>query len=123
MTPFGHKVRQLRLQKGITQRELAAALGVTPPYLSALERGQRGRPSWALVQKIITYFEAIWDDAEEIEELARLSHPKVTIDTSDLSATATEAANRLADVIKRLEDDDLKEILKLMDKLLARSKE
>ena len=120
MTPFGHKVRQLRLQKGITQRQLAAELGVTPPYLSALERGHRGRPSWGLVQKIITYFGAIWDDAEEIEELARLSHPKVTIDTSGLSATATETANRLGDVIKRLEDDDLKEVLKLLDKLLAK---
>jgi len=120
MTPFGEKVRQLRLKKGITQKGLAIALGVSPPYLSALERGQRGRPSWVLVQKIITYFGAIWDDAEEIEELARLSHPKVTIDTSNLSATATEAANRLAEVIKRLEDDDLKEVLKLLDKLLAR---
>ncbi len=120
MTPFGQKIRELRLQKGITQHQLARALGVSPPYLSALERGRRGRPSWALVQKIITYFGAIWDDAEEIEELARLSHPKVTIDTSQLSATATETANRLADVIKRLEDDDLKDVLKLLDKLLTR---
>ncbi len=111
MTPFGLKVRELRLKKGITQKALATALGVSPAYLSALERGRRGRPSWALVQNIITYFGAIWDDAEEIETLARLSHPKVMIDTSGLSATATEVANRLADVIKRLDEKDLEEIL------------
>ncbi len=111
MTPFGLKVRELRLQKGITQKALALALGVSPAYLSALERGRRGRPSWVLVQNIITYFGAIWDDAEEIETLARLSHPKVMIDTSGLSATATEVANRLADVIKRLDEKDLEEIL------------
>ena len=45
MTPFGLKVRELRLKKGITQKALAAALGVSPAYLSALERGRRGRPN------------------------------------------------------------------------------
>ena len=118
MTPFGLKLRALREARGITQRELADALGVSPAYLSALERGKRGQPSWALVQRTISYFGAIWDDAEEIETLARLSHPKVTIDTSGLSADATEVANRLADVIGRLDEKDLKQVLKLMDSLL-----
>lgn len=118
MTPFGLKIRKLREARGITQRQLAKALGVTPAYLSALERGKRGRPSWALVQKIITFFGAIWDDAEEIETLARLSHPKITIDTSGLSAEATEVANRLAETIQRLDDKDLKEILNVLNRLL-----
>lgn len=118
MTPFGLKIRELREQKGITQRDLAKALGVSPAYLSALENGKRGRPSWALVQNIITYFGAIWDDAEEIEGLARLSHPKITIDTSNLSPEATEVANRLAETIHRLEDEDIQEILKTLNGLL-----
>lgn len=117
MTPFGRKVRELRKEKGISQRKLAAALGVSPAYLSALERGRKGRPSWALVQEIIAHFGLIWDDAEEIETLARLSHPRVVIDTSQLSAKATEAANRLAEVINRLEDDDLDKLLALLRKL------
>ncbi len=71
MTPFGLKVRKLHPKKDITHRELAKALGISLPYLSALEQGKQGRPSWALVQKIITYFGAIWDNAKEIEELAR----------------------------------------------------
>lgn len=118
MTPFGRKVRALRRQKGISQRKLAAALGVSPAYLSALEHGRKGRPSWALVQEIIAHFGLIWDDAEEIETLARLSHPRVVIDTSQLSAKATEAANRMAEVINRLEDDDLDKILALLRRLL-----
>ena len=118
MTPFGLKIRELREQKGITQRDLATALGVSAAYLSALENGKRGRPSWALVQKIITYFGAIWDDAEEIEGLARLSHPKITIDTSTLSPAATEVANRLGETIHRLDEQELKEILKTLNGLL-----
>ena len=118
LTPFGRKVRELRRKKGISQRKLAAALGVSPAYLSALEHGRKGRPSWALVQEIIAHFGLIWDDAEEIETLARLSHPRVVIDTSQLSAKATEAANRMAEVINRLEDDDLDKILALLRRLL-----
>lgn len=118
MTPFGLKIRELRLKKGVTQRELAKALGVSPAYLSALENGKRGRPSWPLVQGIITYFGAIWDDAEEIETLARLSHPKVTIDTSRLSPKATEVANRLSETIQRLDDKDLDKIMRLLNSLL-----
>ncbi|MEE8294792.1 MAG: helix-turn-helix transcriptional regulator [Sphingomonadales bacterium] len=118
MTPFGLKIRELREQKGITQRDLAKALGVSAAYLSALENGKRGRPSWALVQNMITYFGAIWDDAEEIEGLARLSHPKITIDTSNLSPEATEVANRLAETIHRLENEDIQKILKTLNSLL-----
>ena len=82
------------------------------PGLSVGARAWQTRPAvLGPGAKIITYFGAIWDDAEEIETLARLSHPKVTIDTSGLSASATEVANRLADVIKRLDEKDLEEIL------------
>uniref|UniRef100_UPI00146FE038 helix-turn-helix domain-containing protein n=1 Tax=Escherichia coli TaxID=562 RepID=UPI00146FE038 len=50
MTPFGRKLRELRAERGITLKDMAAALRVTPAYLSALEHGKRGRPSWRLVQ-------------------------------------------------------------------------
>jgi transcriptional regulator with XRE-family HTH domain len=111
MTPFGAKMRELRHARGLTQAQMARALGVSPPYLSALERGRRGRPSWALVQRVISYFEVIWDDAEEIETLARLSHPKITIDTAGLSPLATELANRLAQKIDSLSDPALEAML------------
>ncbi|MBA4209552.1 MAG: transcriptional regulator, partial [Parvibaculum sp.] len=70
MTPFGRKLRELRAERGITLKDMAAALRVTPAYLSALEHGKRGRPSWRLVQAIIGYFNVIWDEAEELERLA-----------------------------------------------------
>ena len=63
-TPFGKAVRHLRDRKGVSQKEMAVALGVSPAYLSALEHGRRGRPSWAQVQAIIGYFNVIWDEAE-----------------------------------------------------------
>ena len=85
MTPFGERLRELRRAKGVTQKEMAAALGVSAAYLSALEHGRRGVPSWAMVQKIIGYFNIIWDDAEELQRLAETSDPRVVIDTAGLS--------------------------------------
>jgi len=116
MTPFGERIRQLRQQKQVTMKEMAEAIGVSPAYLSALEHGNRGRPSWYLLQRTISYFNIIWDDAEELVKLARLSHPKITIDTSGLSPQATELANRLADEIKDMTSEQLQQHLLLIEK-------
>ncbi|MEX2249375.1 MAG: helix-turn-helix transcriptional regulator [Parvibaculum sp.] len=115
MTPFGKKLRELRRARGVTMKEMAAALRVTPAYLSALEHGKRGRPSWRLVQAIVDYFNVIWDEAEELERLARLSHPRIVIDTSGLAPEATEAANRLAEEIAELGPVEIARLLAILD--------
>lgn len=114
MTPFGRHLRRLRADRGMTLKEMASAVGVSSAYLSALEHGKRGRPSWALVQRIITCLNVIWDDAEELTRLARLSHPRVTIDTTGLSPSATELANRLAVSISHLRQRQLEELLAVL---------
>lgn len=107
MTPLGARLRELRRERGVTLKEMAAALRVSSAYLSALEHGRRGRPTWALLQRIIAYFNVIWDEAEELIRLAEMSEPKVTIDTAGMAPEATELANRLAAEIGRLKPDDL----------------
>ena len=116
MTPFGRKLRELRAARGLTMKEMAEALRVTPAYLSALEHGKRGRPSWRLVQAIIGYFNVIWDEAEELERLARISHPRVAIDTSGLAPQATELANRLAEEVGDLGQAEIAEMLAILDR-------
>lgn len=120
MTPFGAKVRTLRSEKGVTQSEMAEALGVSGAYLSALEHGRRGRPSWDLLQRIIGYLGVIWDDAEELERLAELSHPRVTVETSGLDPRATALANRLAQTIGTLQAEDLDRLSTVLEEAVAR---
>ena len=107
MTPLGARMRELREQRGITLKEMARALDVSSAYLSALEHGKRGRPTWGMLQKVIHYFGVIWDEAEELQRLAELSDPRVTVDTAGLDPVATEFANRLARDIHRLAPEDL----------------
>ena len=116
MTPFGDRMRKLRAERGVTLKEMADAIGVSSAYLSALEHGKRGRPGWHLIQRILTFFNIIWDDAEEVVRLARIPHPRINIDTSGLNPRATELANRLADEIGRLDPSSLEELLTVLDR-------
>ncbi len=107
MTPLGARLRALREQRGVTLKDMARALNVSSAYLSALEHGRRGQPTWILLQRIITYFNVIWDEAEELQRLAELSDPRVVVDTAGLDPEATELANRLANDIAKLKVEDL----------------
>jgi transcriptional regulator with XRE-family HTH domain len=108
VTPFGEKLRELRRRKGVTLKQMAGALELSPAYLSALEHGHRGRPTPALIVQICEYFHLIWDDYEEMHRVARLSHPRVVVDTSGLSPDATEVANLLAERIAAMAPPALK---------------
>jgi transcriptional regulator with XRE-family HTH domain len=111
MTPFALRLRALREARGMTLKEMAEGLHVTPAYLSALEHGRRGKPNKRFLHKVCQLFGIIWDEAEELERLAAISHPRVVVDTGGLSAKATEVANRLALGIRDLPEDSLDRIL------------
>lgn len=108
MTPFGEAMRNLRRRKGVSQKEMAAAIGVSPAYLSALEHGHKGTPSFDFLQRVAGYFNIIWDEAEELENLFWLSDPQVVVDTSGLSPAATRLANLLARRIAGLDEETLR---------------
>lgn len=122
MTPFGRKLREMRAERGLNLAQMAKGLGVSSAYLSALEHGHRGRPNWSFVQRIITYFNVIWDEAEELQRLAEISDPKVSINTAGLSPEATELANLLAREISGLSVDDLAELKSQLQRRVSGSR-
>ncbi|MDP4822794.1 MAG: helix-turn-helix transcriptional regulator [Aestuariivirgaceae bacterium] len=122
MTPFGERLRKLRAERAITLKQMSEAVGVSAAYLSALEHGRRGRPSWYLVQRIIAFFNIIWDDAEELVELANISHPRVAIDTAGLSPQATALANALAETVRELKPAEIARIAAILEEASTRAK-
>ncbi len=116
MTPFGARVRALREERGVRLKDLAAALQVSPAYLSALEHGRRGIPGTGLVHQVNEFFGLIWDDAEETARLARLSRPRVVLDTAGLHPEATEFANRLAATFRRLPPETVAELRAVLER-------
>jgi transcriptional regulator with XRE-family HTH domain len=114
MTPFGMRLRQLRAERAISLKQMAESLGVSAAYLSALEHGRRGRPTHAMVVAICAHLNIIWDEADELHRLARLSHPRITVDTAGLSPAATELANLLAERIRKLPPEHVERLLDLL---------
>ncbi len=115
MTPFGARVRALRAERGVTLRDLAAGLRVSPAYISALEHGRRGAPGPGLVHQVCEFFGLIWDDADELARLARLSHPKVVVETGGLSPEQTALANRVAQTISKMSPETVARLHAVLD--------
>lgn len=115
MTPFGARLRGLRAARGITLRQLAEAMQVSAAYLSALEHGRRGAPSAGLVHQVNEFFGLIWDEAEDLSRLARLSNPRVTVNTAGLTPEQTALANRVAQAIHRLSPETVAALHAVLD--------
>jgi len=120
MTPFGKRLRTLREERGILLKDMAADLGVSATYLSALEHGRRSKPNWSFVQRVIHYFNIIWDEADELQRLADLSNPRIVVETAGLSQKATLFANLLSRTIGELSDAELDAHVTLLE--LARKR-
>lgn len=68
MHQFPQKLRTLRERHGMTQRDLAKALGLTQGYIYFLENGQR-RPNVDLLIKLANLFNVTLDQLarDEVE--------------------------------------------------------
>lgn len=115
MTPFGAKLREMRAARGILQRDMAAALEVSPAYLSALEHGRRGAPSAGLIHQICEFFGLIWDDADELRHLAKISRPRLKLNAAGLTPEQTALGNRLARQLRHLDPATVAAIQLLLD--------
>ena len=119
MTPFGQRMRELRAERGLTQQQQAEQLGVSKAYISALETGNRGKPSSPFVDQICVWLGLIWDDAEELKTLAAMSHPKPVIDASGTHPEAVALANLIAQNIEHLDQDACERLMTRLREELA----
>ena len=111
MTPLGQKIRAFRAERGLTLTRMAAALGVSAAYLSALEHGKRGVPRSGFLELVNACLNLGSDEAEELRRLAGISDPRVVLDPAGLSPKATELANLLAVRLGELDDSRIDALL------------
>ena len=121
MTPFGLKIKSLRKEKKVSITELAKALKISTAYLSMLENGKRGKPPDGMVELICAHFGLIWDDAEELKNLAKISNINVQINTRRLSINATTLTNVLKNNIRWLTNKQLIELSETIQSMVQKS--
>ena len=116
MTPFGERLRQLRRAKGVSQKQMAASLGVSAAYLSAL--GARpARPAelgdaaedHRLFQRDLGRCRGIAAPRAELRSACRHRHGRAV-------AGATALANLLARRISSLDDGEIEALASLLDR-------
>ena len=121
MTPFGFKLKSIRKEKKISISELAKILKISTAYLSMLENGKRGNPPDGMVELICAYFGLIWDDAEELKDLAKISDINVQINTKNQGINATTLTNVLKNNIRWLTNKQLIELSETIKRMVQKS--
>lgn len=116
LTPFGKKVRKLRIDVGVTLKSMADAMGVTSSYLSAIETGKRAITD-QLLNSIIGFFNnAGVSAAEDLKVAARDSQQSVEINLSGKNQNAREVAMAFARNFDELNDDEFRRLRELLTK-------
>lgn len=114
MTPFGALLRNVRQGLGLSLKEHAQRVGVTPAYLSALEHGHRGVATPEMLDRITSTLGVDEELTRKLKKLNEVSRPDVTIRTGGLQPKATELANLLARNIQHLSEDELSGFVDLL---------
>ncbi|WP_158095135.1 helix-turn-helix domain-containing protein [Gottfriedia luciferensis] len=75
---LGEIISILRKQKQMTYRDLESLTGITPSYINRIERGDRGNPSYSIIQKL-----AIALEVNEQILLNAISGDENTVNTNE----------------------------------------
>ena len=111
MTPFGIRLKYIRVQRHKSLNDLSRALKVSIAYVSMLENGKRGRPADGLIELICSYFNLSWEEADELKFLAKHSDINTKMNSEKLSLNATMLTNVLKNNIKWLTEEQLKNLI------------
>lgn len=108
---FGEMVRDLRVKKKMHLSRLAEALNCSVVYVSDIERDRRNPPSF---DKIITIAETLGVDPNQLLKLAAQTKKKVELEIDNVDEKRESTALMLARSWKKLEDDEIEEIKKIL---------
>lgn len=74
MTKFGDKIRELRVAQDLGLRETAGKIGISPAYLSRIERGKEGPPRPEVIKSLAKLLAA---DPDVLFRLSSSTDPEV----------------------------------------------
>lgn len=115
LTPFGKAVRKARLDADVTLSDMAATLGYTAAFLSALETGRKRIPA-EVVTKVEQYFAARGIQLEPLQPLADVSNETVSLEglTPDHQMMVAGFARAS---MRNVDPDDLEQLKSLLKKI------
>ncbi|MBQ7570119.1 MAG: helix-turn-helix transcriptional regulator [Synergistaceae bacterium] len=115
LNAFGQWLRKFRIDKGLLLKDMAATLGVSSAFLSAIETGRKNIPD-GIVDKICDCYD--FDDSLRfsIEDAVNKSKQKLTLDFSDMTSDSKELAFAFAKSFQALDQKDREQILTILSR-------
>ena len=99
---FGPFIREIRIQKGLGQRELASKIGVSASYLNDIEKDKRTAPKLDIIKKISKILSI---DNKKLNDLAGISKKTLAPDINDFIAKNP----KINSLIRTIQENDLNE--------------
>lgn len=112
MTEFGKTLRIIRINSGDSAKQMADKLGISVPYLNAIENGRRDVPA-DLLEKVISAYPLSERDCENLKEALVATKDRVKIDLTELGEKKRRVIMALAR--DEIDADTLDEICKLVN--------
>ena len=103
LNKFGTFIRELRLKKGIGQRNLAEKIGIAASYLNDIEKNKRAAPKINIINKLSTVLET---DKNYLHDLAGFSKKGVAPDISEY----IESNPKIISLIRSIRENNLNDI-------------
>lgn len=117
LTEFGKVMRIVRINTGDSMRDMAAKIGMSATYLSAIETGKRNIPA-DMEELLFSHYDFSEKDKKKIKDAIESSASHVKIDLTDMadkkkkliysitkSDIDEETLDRLCEIIKKKEKE------------------
>lgn len=103
---FGGRIRAARMREKITLRKFAEMVGVSPTYISQIERNEYDPPSIERIEKIAKLLRL---NADELSALAKRT-------PVDLEMVFQKHPNQIADFLRTARNLNVEQLQQLADK-------
>lgn len=108
-SPLGAFLKKLRIDLGITQKQMSADIEVTSTFLSTVEAGRKPAPSNVL-ERISQYYQLSPDQVSKMNSLATAQRKNVRISLEELTDKQRELAIQFAENVHKLDADAIWQI-------------
>ena len=113
MTSFGRFMKIQRIKKNEVMGDTAKLLGVTIPYISAVENGKRNVPEeW--LPKLIKHYE-LTNDEQELKKAVEEMKTQVRITLNNATSYQRQVVFQLERSFDNLDEETANEIMKLLN--------
>ena len=115
LTKFGKELRKIRIEHDQILKDMADKLNVTAAYLSAVENGNRKMPdSW--INIITVEYNLSSEAADQLQRLAYEDRNNISVCFDRENNNETNLALSFARKFKDLNNEQIQEIQKILDK-------